>query len=114
MSLLDTIITELLQQLAGTNIAEQGDAIVNTLVQLLSLIGLRTQARDLQSEHLYFAALAGSVTAAQQLYHNAQADSGMPVEDIKDAQSLWPKLQAAGWTVNGTGLAGVVSPPAVK
>jgi hypothetical protein len=109
---MEQIIQELIAILSSTNVTSDLATIESLATQILALIGNKNAQRDLQSEQAYTAALAGSVTSAQYLYHNAQPDSGMPHEDIIDGQFYWGKLQAAGWTVTGVGLAGTVNPPA--
>lgn len=108
------LLNELIQILSSTDVEAELDKAASVAEQILSLIGLKNTARDIQSWQAFRAAEAGSVTAAQWLYHNAQPDSGMPHEDIVDGQADWAKLVARGWTVTGTGLTGVVSPPASK
>jgi hypothetical protein len=110
MDTITTIIQELIGLLGGINLSTDLGAVGKIATQILAFFGDRNAERDLQSQDAYNAALAGSVTAAQYLYHNSQPDSGMPHEDIVDGQFYWAKLVTAGWTVvNGT-----VIPPAPK
>ena len=108
---LAAIIHELITLLGNANLAGALATVASLATQILALVGNKNAERDIQSQDAYNAALAGSVTAAQYLYHNAQPDSGMPHEDIIDGAFYWGKLEAAGWTVTGTGLAGTVNPP---
>jgi hypothetical protein len=108
MDTITTIIQELIALLSSTNLSTDLAAVQKVATQILAFIGDKNAQRDIQSQDAYNAALAGSVTAAQWLYHNSQGN-GMPHEDIVDGQFYWAKLEAAGWTVNATGN---VVPPA--
>lgn len=105
------IIEELITILSGSDIASDVQAAIPLVTQILSLLGDKNAARDIQSQSAYQSALLGSVSAAQYLYHNSNPDSGMPHEDIIDGQFYWAKLSAAGWTVTPGGLTGTVIAP---
>jgi hypothetical protein len=103
------IATELIGILSGKDLTTELSSAIPVAEQLLALLGDKNAQRDLQAKGAFDAAMAGSVTAAQYLYHNSQPDSGMPHEDIVDGQKYWNQLVTAGWTVSTTG---TVVPPA--
>jgi hypothetical protein len=112
MSTLATIIQELITLLGNANLAGALSTVAQIATQLLALVGNKNAQRDIQSQDAYNAAVFGSVSAAQYLYHNSLPDSGMPHEDIVDGQFYWAKLATAGWTVvNGTVVAPSAPPP---
>jgi hypothetical protein len=111
MSTLATIIQELIALLSNANLAGALSTAASIATQILALLGNKYAERDIQSQDAYNAALLGSVSAAQWLYHNSQGN-GMPHEDIVDGQFYWAKLVTAGWTVvNGTVVAPSAPPP---
>ena len=109
MDTITTIIQELIALLSSTNLSTDLAAVQKVATQILAFIGDKNAQRDIQSQDAYNAALAGSVTAAQWLYHNSQGN-GMPHEDVVRGQFYWSELAAAGWTVNAAD--GTVVPPA--
>jgi hypothetical protein len=114
MSTLATIIQELIALLSNANLAGALSTAASIATQILALLGNKNAERDIQSQDAYNAALLGSVSAAQWLYHNSQGN-GMPHEDIVDGQFYWAKLATAGWTVvNGTVVAPSAPQPPVQ
>jgi len=111
-SIAQQIIQDLLTLLGDANLANDLGQIGQLATQILALVGDKNAERDIQSQHAYNAALLGSVSAAQWLYHNSQGN-GMPHEDIVRGQFYWAELAAVGWTVSagGTVIPPVVSPP---
>jgi hypothetical protein len=109
MDTIESIIQDLVALLGNTNLSQDLATVESLAIQLLAALGDKNAQRDLQSQDAYNAALLGSVTAAQYLYHNSLPTSGMPHQDIVDGQFYWAKLLAAGWTVNA---GGTVSAPA--
>lgn len=113
MDTISTIIQELIALLGSTNLSTDLASVQKIATQILAFLGDKNAQRDIQSQDAYNAAVAGSVTAAQWLYHNGQPDSGMPHEDVIDGAFYWAKLETAGWTVSagGTVVAPASAPP---
>jgi len=94
-----SIIQELIALLGSASLAADLATIESIASQLVVLVRGKNALRDVQAQDAYNAAVLGSVTAAQYLYHNSRPDSGMPHQDIVDGQFYWAKLLTAGWTV---------------